>query len=346
MPDRMKEVPAAIPNAEGGDWEDARKYAAYIGRPHTLFTNAIRYLRGLSQQGTTILSEAEPYPLAVLLKSSSLRSIVYYAAAALRRDELSKLPHLDGFGLLRIFPPDELAAVLASTYLFRKVKKICDPRIWETLSQEIQIQMEAGFQVGSKIPAIGTSRGLLVGVVRYSALSLLSKKDPRGFKAFRRELNDNEKLFNVDGEVTRWGCDHLQISSILLQAMGMGIPCAKAIAATSLPDASEPDGAEIMSWYAAKIWIQSLIEDEKAPACFGPESAYSADGEKLAALQERVDSIYEMGSSFDWIEKTKEDLPKSLFDKIGIGVPDVPVPDEKADSPEADLAADDSSDII
>lgn len=331
------------PGAQGGDWEDARKYAALIGRPHTLFTNAIRYLRGLSQHGTTILTEAEPYQLAVLLKSSSLRSILYYAASALRKDELSKVKQLDGFGLLRVFPPEELAAVLATTYLFRKMKKYCDPRIWETLSQEIQIQMEAGFHIGTAMPAIGTSRGLLVGVVRYSALSLFAKRDPRNFKAFRRELNEKEKLFNLEGEISRWHCDHLQISSILLQSFGMGVPCAQGLCAATMPESGTPEGTEMLAWYAARVWIQSLIEDEKAPACFGPESPFYVDGEKLADLQQRVDSIYEMGSSFDWIEKTKEDLPKNLFDKLAAPIPEV-APDEGKEATVAD--SEENADII
>ncbi|MBN8549036.1 MAG: hypothetical protein J0M12_06955 [Deltaproteobacteria bacterium] len=344
MSDQINRTHRSRTLAEGGDWDEARAYAGLLGRPHTLFTNAIRYLRNLTQHGTTVLSETEPYPLAVLLKSPSLRAILYYAAAALRKDELGKLPQLDGFGLLRVFPPDELAAILTTTYLFRKVKKIIDPRIWETLSQEIQIQMEAGFYIGTKMPAIGTSRGLLVGVIRYSALSLFSKKDPRNFKAFRRELNDKEKLFNIKGELTRWGCDHLQIASILLQSMGMGIPCAKALAADSMPTEAEADSEEMLSWYAARAWIQSLIEDEKAPACFAAGSPFFCEGEVFANLQERVDSIYEMGSSFDWIEKTKEDLPKSLFDKIGSGLPE-PTPEQIAAN-EPDGPAEDVAEIL
>lgn len=330
-------------NAQGGNWDEAGEYVASLGRPHALFTNAVRYLRGLNQHGTTILTESEPYQLAVLMKSPSLRSVLYYAAAALRKNELSKIKQLDGFGLLRIFPPEELAAVLATTYLFRKTKKLCDPRIWETLSQEIQIQMEAGFHIGSAVPAIGTARGLLVGVVRYSALSLFAKQSAREFRAFRRELNEKEKLFDLQGELTRWGCEHLQIGSLLLQSFGMGIGCAKGLCSATIPEANGPEGQEMLAWYAARVWIQSLIEDEKAPPCFGPDSPFYVDGEKLADLQQRIDSIYEMGSSFDWIEKTKEDMPKSLFDKLAVPEPAAPSEPEK---PEAAGEGEENTEII
>jgi hypothetical protein len=312
----------APPVNNEASWEVARQYTEILGRPHTLFTNAIRFLRGMTQEGKTTVWENEPYPLNVLLKSSSFRAILYYAAAALRKEELSKVKELDGFALLKVFPPDELSSVLAATYLYRKVKKHCDVRVWETLAQEIQIQMEAGFLVGSKIPAIGTTRGLLTGVIRYAALSLFSVKDPRNFRMFRRDLNEKEKLFDTQGELERWGCDHLQIASVLLQSIGMGIPAAKGIAALQPSDAKGQDEKEIMSWFAAKSWIQSLIEDERAPEWSSQDPNFSLDGEKLAQLHERVDSIYEMGSTFDWIEKTKEDLPKSLFDKLGANIPE------------------------
>lgn len=337
-PKRHAAKASAPDNAEV--WELARSYADAIGRPHTLFTSAIRYLRSLSEKGTTILTEAEPYPLSMLLKSPSMRSVLYYSAAALRKDELAKIQQLDGFSLFKIFPPDELASVLATTYLYRKVKKICDPRIWETLSQEIQIQMETGFFVGSKIPAIGTSRGLLLGVVRYAALGLFSLKEARSFKSFRRKLNDEEKLFLVEEERERWGCDHLQIGSILLQSMGMGVPAAKALVSPIAPAADSTDYAVMAPWFAAKTWIQSLIEEERAPECFGEGSPYFLPEDILQGVQERVDSIYEMGSSFDWIDKTKEDLPKNLFDKIGTGLPEPPAEPNASEPKEEELSTD------
>src|SRR5690606_26209619 len=100
-----KDVTKQSKNREA-DWNIARAYAELLGKPHTLFTSAIRYLRGLSQNGTTILAEIEPYPLSMLLKSSSMRAVLFYAAAALRKDQLVKIQKLDGFALFRLFPPD------------------------------------------------------------------------------------------------------------------------------------------------------------------------------------------------------------------------------------------------
>lgn len=323
-PGRSKDgKPSEVLNTEA-HWEIAQQYAELFGRPHTLFTAAIRYLRGLSDKGTTILTETEPYPLSMLLKSPSMRSVLYYAAAALRKDDLTKVKDLDGFTLFRLFPPEELASILSVTYIYRRVKKICDQRIWETLSQEIQIQMETGFHVGSKIPAIASHRGLLVGAVRYAAMGLFSIKDQRNFRLLKRTLNEKEKLFALDYEIDKWKCDHLQIASVLLQSMGLGVAAAKSLMFVAPPEANEKDVEKILPWFAARAWIQSLLEEERAPSCFSAESGFTLGEEELALLQERVESIYEMGSSFDWIDKTKEDLPKNLFDKIGSGLPEPP----------------------
>ena len=313
----------------GLEWQAARAYADILGRPHTLFTAAIRYLRSLSQNGTTILEDSEPYPLCMLLKSSSMRAVMYYAASALHKDALANQPNIDGFALFRVFAPDELASVLASTYIYRRLKRAVDPRVWESLSQEIQIQMEAGFHVGSKIPAIGSHRGLLMGVIRYCALGLFSIKDTRGFKQLRRELNDKEKLYLLDAETARWKCNHLQVASILIQSIGLGIPAAKALVSPGIPGADEvPD---LHAWWAAKMWIQALLEEECAPKCFEEGSPFHLSGEPFANLQERVDSIYEMGSSFDWIDKTKDDLPKQLDHSIETSVPDESGSTEKSE---------------
>lgn len=303
-----------------GEWELAQKYAERLGRPHTLFTSAIRYLRTLTAKGTTILQDSEPYPLGMLLKSTSMRAVLYYAAAALHKEELGKQSSIDGFALFRVFPPDELASVLATTYIYRRVKRLIEPRVWETLSQEMQIQMEAGFHIGSKIPAIGTHRGLLLGVIRYAAMGLFSINDNRGFKLLKRELNEKELLFSPESENSRWGCNHMEIASILLQSVGLGVQAANALVTTACP--SKEDHEELQAWYAAKVWIQHLLEKERAPECYQQGSPFFLEGEVLANLQERVDSIYEMGSSFDWIDKTKEDLPKALDQKIETSIPE------------------------
>ncbi len=330
MPGKVEEI--AKYDDASGEWQRARQFADILGRPHTLFTSAIRYLRGLTQNGTSILEASEPYPLCMLLKSSSMRAVLYYAAQALHKDALAKQATIDGFALFRVFPPDELASVLATTYLYRRLKRSLDARVWESLSQEIQIQMETGFYVGSKIPAIGTHRGLLMGVVRYSALGLFSIKDGRGFKLHKRELNEKEKLYLLDAETSRWNCNHLQISSILIQSIGLGVPAANALVASQCP--GEQDHPDMHAWWAAKAWIQSLLEDERAPQCYAEGSPYYLAGEPFANLQERVDSIYEMGSSFDWIDKTKEDLPKSVDQKIETSLPDEPAKAEIEENPE------------
>lgn len=317
------ESPILPTSAKGeiGEWDYAKAYAGLLGTPHRLFTNNIRYLKDQAEKtGNVFLpsGSARQYPLSTIIHSPSFKSVIYYAAAALQKDKLQALPALTPGTLLSVYTPEELAAVIAITYLYRRAKKHIDPRVWESVSGEVHVQMEAGYQIGTHIPAIGPSRGLLIGAVRYIAMALFSKKDARGYKLYKRHLNEKELLFDIADETKRWKCNHLQICSSLIQSIGFGLGAASGIVANTYPtEAQSPEIlAKAQSWYATRRWIESVLEEEKAPDELRNIAKFSIDSEALVRMQERIEGIYEMGSSFDWVDKTKDDLPKELEEAL------------------------------
>jgi hypothetical protein len=312
---------AKAEKAEFTEWDYAKAYAGLLGNPHRLFTNNIRYLREQAEKtGNVFLpsTASRQYPLSTIIHSPSFKSVIYYAALALQKDKLKALPALTPATLLTVFTPEELAAVIAITYLYRRAKKNIDPRVWEGVAGEVHVQMEAGYQIGAHIPAIGQSRGLLIGSVRYIAMSLFAKKDARGYKLYKRHLNEKELLFDIADETKRWQCNHLQICSTLIQSIGFGLGAASGIVANSYPtEGQSPEIiAKAQSWYATRRWIESILEQERAPAELQGIEEFSIAPDTLALMQERIEGIYKMGSSFDWVDKTKDDLPKDLEEAL------------------------------
>jgi hypothetical protein len=315
------EATALPSNAPVSDWDYAKAYAGLLGAPHRLFTNNIRYLRSQADKTDNLFlpsGAARQYPLSTIIHSPSFKSVIYYAAAALQKDKLQSLPALTPGSLLSVYPPEDLAAVIAITYLYRRTKKHVDPRVWESVAGEVHVQMEAGYQIGLKIPAIGTSRGLLVGAVRYIAMALFSKKDARGYKLYKRHLNEKELLFDLAEETKLWHCNHLQICSSMLQSIGYGLGAASGIMAVATPTEAQSHAEleKAQSWYATRRWIEDLIQKSAAPQEFKDQGKFSMSEQELASVQERIESIYEQGSSFDWVDKTKDDLPQALNEAL------------------------------
>lgn len=314
------EIPAK-PKKQLSDWELARNFADQIGKPHRLFTNCIRYLNKISadtDNAQLASTQAIKYPLSLVIHSPSFKSIIYYAALAIKPHELNQLKAITPGTLISLYTPDELSSVISATYLYRRTRKRVDPQIWKNVVGEILIQMETGFHIGNSLPAIGCARGLLIGAIRYIALVLFSITDQRAFRLHTRHLNDHELLFDLKDEVLRWNCNHLQISASLLQAIGVGLGAASGLSATECPNQIDKStkAKEILTWYAAREWIQTLLEKDCQPAEFNNNPKFSLDQNKIDKLKGKVEAIYKNGSSFNWIDKTKEDLPKALDEAL------------------------------
>ncbi|MBX7145278.1 MAG: hypothetical protein K1X79_12560 [Oligoflexia bacterium] len=327
-PPRSDDAFAALAKKDSAhsDWDYARAYAGMLGNPHRLFTNCVRYLRELrdkTDNAPLSSTQASRYPINTLIHSPSFKSVIYYAAAALHPKELKALKALTPGTLLTVFTPDELSAIVAITYVYRRVKKLVPPTVWEGVSGEVHIQMETGFHVGNNLPAIGTSRGIMVGALRYITLSLFSKRDARGYKLYKRHLNEKELLFDIQDELQRWKCNHLQIASSILQGIGLGIGAASGLVAPDLPThaKNERQLKDAQAWFATRTWIQSLLENECAPKELAGQKNFEMSAEKLADVQKQVESIYENGSTFDWIDKTKADLPSNLNEALTLPEP-------------------------
>ncbi|MFM1847546.1 MAG: hypothetical protein RL417_1020 [Pseudomonadota bacterium] len=294
-------------------WEKAKEVAGVLGQPHRLFTQCVRDLRGIPE-GSSRKKMLESSAVITLFRSESFKTVIYYAAKALYGEDVGKKP-MNGGDLIQLFAPDELASVVAATHLHRLTGKKVSPKIWNDVVEEVNFQMQTGILVGAAVPAVSRAVGLLMGAVRTIAFSLVASSDESKFRAFRRELVRQDKLFDVAGELQTWGCHHLQVAALVVQSLGYGIGPATGIAASEMPAAD--DGPIAFQWYAARRWIESMLEEERAPSEFPAESKFGLnDLNKLGRLQGEVDNLYAQESSICWITQKRGTLDKAIIRQL------------------------------
>jgi len=294
-------------------WDKAKEVAGLLGQPHRLFTQCVRDLRAIPD-GSSRKKMLESSAVITLFRSESFKTVMYHAAKALYGEDIGKKP-MNGGDLVTLFAPDELASVVAATHLHRLTGKKVSPKIWGDIVEEVNFQMQTGILVGAAVPSITRSVGLLMGAVRTIAFSLVASTDESKFKLFRRELVRQDKLFNISGELETWGCHHLQVAALVIQSLGYGIPPATGIASSEMPTAE--DGPIALQWYAARRWIESMLEEEKVPEEFAGESKFGlADLGKVARLQGDVDDLYSRESSICWINQRRGSLDKAILKQL------------------------------
>lgn len=309
----MSIVKPILSNDSETSWEKAKEVSAFLGQPHRLFTQCVRDLRAIPE-GASRKKMLESSAVITLFRSESFKTVMYHAAKALYGEDIGKKP-MNGGDLVTLFSPDELASVVAATHLHRLTGKKVSPKIWGDVVEEVNFQMQTGILVGAAVPAISRSVGLLMGAVRTIAFALVASSDETKFRAFRRELVRRDKLYDTDGELQTWGCHHLQVSALVIQSLGYGIAPATGIAASEMPAAE--DGPVVLQWFAARRWIESMLEEEKVPAEFPGESKYGLpDLGKVARLQAEVDDLYARESSICWINQRRGSLDKAILRQL------------------------------
>ncbi|MCB0309672.1 MAG: hypothetical protein KDD42_00470 [Bdellovibrionales bacterium] len=300
---------------EDPSWKRAQKIAESIGPIHTLFRDVVPALLKLGSEPKNTKA-TDIFALLRLFQGPSVKSIIYHAARELYPENFQNGEEVNGQALLNSFSPEEICAIISASYLYQQVQNKVDPKLWDKLASEIRVQLEIGARVGRAQPEIGCGRGMLVGAVRYLALALLSQIDGRSFRQYLRELNDRDVICDLALERNLWGCDHLQVASILLQGFRFGRAVANGIVLGLDPEAScEELDSDALRWRAAGLWIESLMQDTEFPrdestAIFEMEDAVLED------LQARAEEIAAGGGEFTWITKRKEDLDPQILKRL------------------------------
>jgi hypothetical protein len=290
-------------------WETAQKYAGLIGEVPSSITSAIRTLRAGTIDGTAQSMRNAEFALSRLLKTDTLSVPAYFAAKAFHPDQIKEghLPTCAEF--IKILGHDIFASIVGVTYLYRKIRKMCDEKQWEQLAGDMHLQMHIGSHLGYAIPAIGPGVGMLAGAMRFLGIALFLSHDLKGYRGYRRELTESEEQYNISHEETRWGCNHLQVGASLLQHLGFGLQFARGLSYGLDPTnaiTEEKGGEEVHRWQMTHVWLEALRTTGQAPG-ITLKGRYYPEKEPLDRLVRTVSRAVATHPG-NWLDRVKEDL--------------------------------------
>jgi hypothetical protein len=255
--------------------------------------------------------------------SPTLKSVFFFAAKALHDEKLRAVKHLTVKKLLSIFEPREVASIIGLTFVYKRIQKQCDPEEWILFQRKIHTQMEIGTILGEKMRHIGKGNGMLLGGIRFLAQATFALGAPEQFQAFKKKVRKSSSVFDLKIEQEFFECNHLQVASLLVQDLGFCMPrspvsMSLGMDALSVPPAQLPSRLKdhLLSWRAAMEYIEGYHSNGAPPTKMGFDYALRLPEEETEDLREKIWVIIREGSQFDWIAKTKLELPTEVAEAL------------------------------
>jgi hypothetical protein len=301
------------PNAFSPEsWEYARRHAGMFGNVPSSFTSVIRGLMNEHSAGLASTTGQSKYFLVRLLKSPSLSAPFYFLCATHNPDVLLQNTHTPPDALAKAFTPFELAYLLGLVYLVRRAQTLCDKEEWKYVAEPLARNVNTAIQIGRSIPAIGTGTALIEASAPLLGLCAFMKHDVKGFREYRRNAKKRNNAWDCDEEVERWGCNHVQIASVLVQTLGFGITRANALvmALSSKADVGSADEVSLArDFRMAQLWRESVMSTLNGPTIPIHAKYYPTKAAQQNVITTMRD-LLEQSCTECWLFKNKEDLPE------------------------------------
>ena len=181
-------------------------------------------------------------------------------------------------------------------------------RVWTPIFKEMMSEIELGYHFGSSAGSVGAEKGMLIGFSRLAGLAVLLVSHPAAFTEWYLRTGG---ACSSDDAIATFGCEPYQVSSLLLQRLGLGPQNALGAAVTL--GALHPSVVEakpvIQTWMAAFHWVQALKAGKRRPVDiasrdFFPELAEHVESDPLPAhleiLFEEVGKLRAAHSLWTW----------------------------------------------
>jgi hypothetical protein len=229
------------------------------------------------------------------------------AAHLPQRDEQPQAPELTA--AVEILGPKAAAVMLAINCICeRTLDSGPANRIWSPLFKEMMSEIEIGYHFGTTVQRVGHERGMLIGFSRLSGLALLLIRFPEQFVTWYTETGGKG---TPQQALKAFGCEPYQVSSILMQHLGLGTDVALVTASTlgNLDNTVVEVKPTMQSWRATFRWLQALKNGEDAPSCEESRQTFAelcvAPGETrvphhIALLHEQVAEVRKSSSRWTW----------------------------------------------
>lgn len=339
-------------------WENSRSYSALLGDVPASFSSTTRSLVLDVEKRGGKLSPASKFLALRLLKGKNLKAPFYFAAALLRERELSTKNTVTDNDLLALFKPDEIAALFAVIYLYKKAKKFCDPTEWGFIAPALMRSVDAASMVGAAIPNVGLAAGVFAGAMQHIAISTFLRYNIKHFTEYRRSIKSRSTLFDIDKQMEYYGCTSPQIASIFIQSVGFGVTYSTAYALAfsdgKLIDKTDPSSSPFK---VVELWMNSILSTGQIPQVVHDSKFYPPDKASIDWFMQKLQKFSEgKDVTNHWLERGKEDispeLTPQLYGSAASSAPDIGVdkaleelPDELKDTINKDSLAKDEEDI-
>ena len=290
------------------EWARAKEVADVVGRVPPFFSNTIRSLVKDEQENGGERSRSTNEYLKTLFNSASVKAPIYHATLSFHPEALEGKAHVSRKDLIAPYSPKDLASVISLLYVYKQLSKKAPELQWNELKDEIARSTEIGGYYGQSVPNVGFFAGLLCGGMRLLGLGALLCFDAYSFDQYQRYRKENNMGFDLAYETDLFGCNHVNVSAIFVQTVGLGLDLAKDFA-TGLETNYEnllslPDNQSCFA--AAPLWIQSLLLTGAEPNVKHVGDFYPL-AEKRTLLLELVQSVNDTGKMDHWLSRTAED---------------------------------------
>lgn len=132
-------------------------------------------------------------------------------------------PELSAEKMPRLLGPDMTCAVLALSYVARKLASRCPSDQWESLYLPMRIHVSLGRIAGIILPEVGPGLAMLSAGLRYAAVGAFLAADPLRFEKYPIATRQRDELFRLSTEKELFGVTHLQVAAGLTRLLGFGL---------------------------------------------------------------------------------------------------------------------------
>lgn len=147
-------------------------------------------------------------------------------------------------------------------------------RVWAPLFKEMMSEIEVGYHLGTSVERVGHEQGMLVGFSRIAGLAVLLVRFPDAFGKWYAETGGRGQQ---ELALRAFGCEPYQVSSVLMQHLGLGPDIALATATTlgEIDTEVVETKPSLRDWSATYRWIQALKNGQDAPECPDSRAAFA-----------------------------------------------------------------------
>jgi hypothetical protein len=307
---------------EGGytaeSWDYARAFAGTMGQLPSTFTSVIRLLINDFDKNPGKLTEYGRFFAGRLLKSPTVQAPYFHAIRYMKPRLVNPGEPFALKDFINAFNGYEHACMLASIFLYRHSRRVCDRPLLDKIVPRIQRGLNFGWFIGNALPSIGGGAGLLAGGFRAFGFLPFIKHDLDGFKKYHAHLSSHRLASDVDYEFQRWQCNSLQVALMMFQQLGFGtarlVPLMRAVTTTS--PLLNRDEAE-QRFRVIDVWMESLSVHKSAPSIPLPPKYYPGP-RKLNELIQIADSSLHTDEAA-WLTRSKEDVTEESTPELFLG---------------------------